>query len=388
MAIQFRSSNSTLLNSIFRSIFHKRETQTKTPTPPPVHLSEPEFPESAHNVSCYHDALQSPAYISNPKVVNSYKVVELVRFKTVAWSGVKQQQHQQVVAKVEIGEPGVYGYVCFERARQTRLTYNTLRHLVSNSSSASDTVDIFLDSLIEDGMPIGEAGTILHMKRRADSMPQTDENTLLVDDDSSQRNASTRHDASSSESSVSSTRWSSACHSDADDTISCISRYPSGMGVKRLESLQPAHLRLCDLAILVAAVHDLNPVYSIFYAQRLWFANLIMRIVERDDDHDTLVVQQQAQALPVLDDNNRYKSSRDEVCSGVGRWYKLRVDKTLLVVVEMARFQYLERRRRFDKRVCNSLLFYILRFFGFMLTFQIRRVIREAQICPGTTTGI
>ena len=115
--------------SFFRSLFHTRE-KAETPL---VSFSEPEFPELVP-VSYYHTALQSTAYISNPKI-NSHKVVELVRFKTTTRSGYryKKQVHQQVVAKVETGEPGVYGYLCIERA-QTRLCYNTLENLVSNSS--------------------------------------------------------------------------------------------------------------------------------------------------------------------------------------------------------------------------------------------------------------
>src|SRR5882757_5951642 len=144
-------------NSKFCSLFHSREAPT-----PVVDLSEPEFPELVH-VSHYYDTLQSTEYISNPKI-NSYKVVELVRFNTTTRSGYKKQQHQKVVAKVEIGEPGAYGYVCFERARQTRLNYNTLENLVLNSSP-SIHFEKLLDSLIEDGMPISEAVTILHMKR-------------------------------------------------------------------------------------------------------------------------------------------------------------------------------------------------------------------------------
>jgi hypothetical protein len=320
-------------NSFFRSLFHIRETQT-----PLVNLSEPEFPELVH-VSNYHDALQSPAYISNAKM-NSHKVVELVRFKTTARSGYKTQPHQQVVAKVETGEAGVYGYVCFERARQTRLSYNTLGNLVSNSSP-SIHFEKLLDSLIEDGMPLAEAGTILHMQRvREMSLHGT------ASEDSS-TNASTRNAYSdgSSESNVSvSTRWS-GLDATANDTVSRLSRYPSGMGVKRLESLRPTNLRLCDLAILVTAVHDLNAVYSIFHAQRLWFANLIMRIVEKD--HELL----EDQAPMIRFGLN--KKSMDEVCSEAGRWYKLRVDRTLWVIVGMIRLQYYEGRRRFDKRVIH-----------------------------------
>ena len=318
----------------FRSLFRIHETQTQL-----VNLSEPEFPELVH-VSYYHDTLQSPAYISNPKM-NLHKVVELVRFETTTRSGYKKQLHQQVVAKVEVGEPGVYGYVCFERARHTRLSYNTLGNLVSNSSP-SIHFEKLLDSLIEDGMPISEAGTILHMQRVREISLRGD--TLSED---SSTNASTRNAYSdgSSESGVSvSTRWS-GLDSNADDTVSRLFRYPSG---KRLESLRPTNLRLCDLAILVTAVHDLNAVYSIFHSQRLWFANLIMRIVEKD--HEMIETQG-----PSIRGMNLFaglsKSSKDEVCSEAGRWYKLRVDRTLLVIVAMVRLQYYEGRRKFDKRV-------------------------------------
>ena len=46
-----------------------------------------------------------------------------------------------------------------------------------------------------------------------------------------------------------------------------------------------------------------------------------------------------------------YRSNKDEVCSEAGKWYTVRVDKSVSVVVGMARIQYYERRRRFDKRV-------------------------------------
>lgn len=268
--------------------------------------------------------------------------MELVRFKTTTRSGYKTQQHQQVVAKVETGEAGVYGYVCFERARQTRLSYNTLGHLVSNSSP-SIHFEKLLDSLIEDGMPLAEAGTILHMQRvREMSLHDT------ASEDSS-TNASTRNAYSdgSSESNVSvSTRWS-GLDATANDTVSRLSQYPRGMGVKRLESLRPTNLRLCDLAILVTAVHDLNAVYSIFHAQRLWFANLIMRIVEKDH----ALLEEEAPLIRF----GMNKNEMDEVCSEAGRWYKLRVDRTLWVIVAMIRLQYYEGRRRFDKRVSDNI---------------------------------
>ena len=339
MAIQSK----LLSNSFFRSIFRTRE-KVQTPL---VNLSEPEFPELVH-VSYYHSVLQSTAYISNPKI-NSHKVVELVRFKRTTRSGYryKKQEHHQVIAKVETGEPGVYGYLCVERA-QTRLCYNTLENLVLNSSP-SIHFEKLLDSLIEDGMPISEAGTILHMKRIRERSIHG-EGTLS---ENSSTNASTRNAYSdgSSESNVSvSTRWSELdSSSNSDDTVSRLSGYPSGIGVERLETLKPTNLRLCDLAILVAAVHDLNAVYSIFHAQRWWFANLIMRIVEKD--HETLEPQ-----APVRG-RNRYglkRSSKDEVCSEAGRWYKLRVDRTLLVIVGMIRLQYYEGRRKLDKRVSLS----------------------------------
>jgi hypothetical protein len=300
-----------------------------------VSLSEPEFPELVP-VSYYHSALQSTAYISSPRI-NSHKVVELVRFKRTTRSGYryKKQEHQQVVAKVETGEPGVYGYLCIERA-QTKLCYNTLENLVLNSSP-SIHFEKLLDSLIEDGMPISEAGTILHMKRVRSNHG---DDTLSED---SSTNASTRNAYSegSSESSISvSTRWSGS-DSTPDDTVSRLSGYPSG---KRLETLRPTNLRLCDLAILVAAVHDLNALYSIFHAQRWWFANLIMRIVEKD--HEMLETQ-----VPV---RGRMGNRKDEVCSEAGRWYRLRVDRTLLVIVGMMRLQYYEGRRKFDKRVQSA----------------------------------
>ena len=314
------------------SLFRTRE-------PPPVNLSEPEFPELVP-VSYYHSALQSTAYILNPKI-NSHKVVELVRYKTTTRSGFryKKQVHQQVVVKVETGEPGVYGYLCIERA-QTRLCYNTLENLVLNSSP-SIHFEKLLDSLIEDGMPISEAGAILHMKRDRERSIHGDTHS-----EDSSTNASTRNAYSdgSSESNVSiATRWS-GLDSSPDDTVSRLSGYPSGIGVKRLETLRPTNLRLCDLAILVAAVHDLNALYSIFHAQRWWFANLIMRIVEKD--HEAL------EPVP----SRRYglrRSSKDEVCSEAGRWYKLRVDRTLVVVVGMIRLQYYEGRRKFDRRVAH-----------------------------------
>lgn len=318
--------------AFFRSLFHIHEAQT-----PVVNLSEPEFPELVH-VSYYHHILQSPAYISNPLKINSHKVVELVRFKTTSRSGYKKQQHQQVVAKVETGEPGVYGYVCFERARQTSLTYNTLGNLVSNSSP-SIHFEKLLDSLVEDGMPITEASTILHMKR----VQEMSLHGTLSEDSST--NASTRNANSdgSSESDVSiSTRWS-GFDSNAEDTVSRLSCYPDG---KRLETLRPTNLRLCDLAILVTAVHDLNAVYSIFHAQRLWFANLIMRIVEKDHE----LLEDQAPLRGMIRFGLK-KNSKDEVCSEAGRWYKLRIDRTLWVIVGMIRLQYYEERRRFDKRV-------------------------------------
>ena len=333
MAIQ-----SKLPNCFVRSFFCTRE---KVQSLPPVNLSEPEFPESVP-VSHYHIALQSIAYISNPKI-NSHKVVELVRFKTTTRSGYrcKKQEHQQVIAKVETGEPGEYGYLCIERA-QTRLCYNTLENLVLNSSP-SIHFEKLLDSLIEDGMPIGEASTILHMKRVRETSIH-DEDALSED---SSTNASTRNAYSegSSESDISvSTQWS-GLDPNPHDTVSRHSGYPSGIGVNRLETLSPSNLRLCDLAILVAAVHDLNALYSIFHAQRWWFANLIMRIVEKD--HETLE--------PLTPVWNKFglknRSSKDEVCSEAGRWCKLRVDRTLLVIVGMIRLQYYEGRRKFDKRV-------------------------------------
>jgi hypothetical protein len=325
-----------LSKSFFRSLFHTRE-KVQTPL---VSSSEPEFPELVP-VSYYHIALQSTAYISNPKI-NSHKVVELVRFKTTTRSGYryKKQVHEQVVAKVETGEPGVYGYLCIERA-QTRLCYNTLENLVSNSSP-SIHFEKLLDSLIDDGMPISEAGTILHKKR-------VREQSLHTHSEDSSTNASTRNAYSegSSESSVSeSTRWS-GLDSTPDDTVSRLSGYQSG---KRLETLRPTNLRLCDLAILVGAVHDLNALYSIFHAQRWWFANLIMRIVEKD--HETLEPPAPVRGM------SRYglsRYSKDEVCSEAGRWYKLRVDRTLLVIVGMIRLQYYEGRRKFDKRVITDI---------------------------------
>ena len=336
MAIQSKS----LSNSFFRSFFRTREKAQA----PLVTLSEPEFPELVP-VSNYHSALQSTAYISNPKI-NSHKVVELVRFKTTTRSGYryKKQVHHQVVAKVEIGEPNIYGYLCIERA-QTRLCYNTLENLVLNSSPAIH-FEKLLDSLIEDGMPISEAGTILHMKRvRERSIHGED---ALSEDSST--NASTRNAYSegSSESSVSASTRRSELDSNPNDTVSRLSGYPSGIGVRRLETLRPTNLRLCDLAILVAAVHDLNAVYSIFHAQRWWFANLIMRIVEKD--HETL------EPLAPVGGRNRYglrRNFKDEVCSEAGRWYKLRVDRTLLVILGMMRLQYYEGRRKFDKRVSH-----------------------------------
>ena len=317
----------------FRSLFRNRENAQT----PPVTLSEPEFP-SLVSVSYYHSALQSTAYISNPNI-NSHKVVELVRFKRTTRSGFryKKQVHQQVVVKVEAGEPGVYGYLCIERA-QTRLCYNTLENLVLNSSP-SIHFEKFLDSLIEDGMPIGEAGSILHMKRNRERSIHA-EDTHSGD---SSTNASTRNAYSegSSESSASvATRWS-ALDSSPDDTVSRVSDYPRGIGVKRLETLKPTNLRLCDFAILVGAVHDLNALYSVFHAQRWWFANLIMRIVEKD--HETIEVPVRRYGLR--------RNSEDEVCSEAGRWYKLRVNRTLKVVVGMIRLQYYEGRRKFDKRV-------------------------------------
>ena len=324
-----------LSNSFFRALFRTREKAQALPT----NLSEPEFPELVP-VSYYHSALQSTSYISNPKI-NSHKVVELVRFKKTTRSGYryKKQVHQQVIAKVETGEPGVYGYLCIERA-QTRLCYNTLENLVLNSSP-SIHFEKLLDSLIEDGMPISEASTILHMKRVRERSIHYDD-TLSGD---SSTNASTRNAYSdgSSESNVSVSTRRSGLDSKPDDTVSRLTGYPSGIGVKRLETLRPTNLRLCDLAILVVAVHDLNAVYSIFHAQRWWFANLIMRIVEKD--HDTLEPQAPVRRYGL----SRY--SKDEVCSEAGRWYKLRVDRTLLVIVGMIRLQYYERRRKFDKRV-------------------------------------
>jgi hypothetical protein len=319
-----------LFKSFFRSLFCTGE---KAQTPP-VNLSEPEFPELVP-VSYYHSALQSTAYISNPRI-NSHKVVELVRIKKTTRSGYryKKQVHQQVVVKVETGEPDVYGYLCIERA-QTRLCYNTLENLVLNSSP-SIHFEKLLDSLIEDGMPISEAGTILHMKREREWSIHDGED---IQSEDSSTNASTRnaHSEGSSESNVSvATRWT-GLDSSPDDIVSRVPGYPSGIGVKRLETLRPANLRLCDLAILVAAVHDLNAVYSIFHAQRWWFANLITRIVEKD--HETIDTQAQ------------YGGRKDEVCGEAGRWYKLRVDRTVLVVVGMIRLQYYEGRRKFDKRV-------------------------------------
>ena len=197
--------------------------------------------------------------------------------------------------------------------------------------------------MIDDGMPISEAGTILHMKRNRERSIHGED----THSDDSSTNASTRNAYSegSSESNVSVASRRSGLDSSPDDMVSRLSGYPSGIGVKRLETLRPTNLRLCDLAILVAAVHDLNAVYSIFHAQRWWFANLIMRIVEKD--HEMLEPQ-----APV----RRYvlsRSSKDEVCSEVGRWYKLRVDRTLLVIVGMIRLQYYEGRRKFDKRLSH-----------------------------------
>ena len=327
-----------LSNSFFRALFRTCEKAQA----PPINLSEPEFPELVP-VSYYHSALQSTSYISTPKI-NSHKVVELVRFKTTTRSGYrcKKQVHQQVVAKVETGEPGVYGYLCIERA-QTLLCYNTLENLVLNSSPSIHFENL-LDSLIEDGMPISEAGTILHMKRVRERSIHG-EDTLSED---SSTNASTRNAYSdgSSESNVSVSTRRSGIDSTPDDTVSRLTGYPRGIGVKRLETLRPTNLRLCDLAILVVAVHDLNAVYSIFHAQRWWFANLIMRIVEKD--HETLEPQ-----VPVRGRLSR--NNKDEVCSEAGRWYKLRVDRTLLVIVGMIRLQYYEGRRKFDKRVKHSI---------------------------------
>ena len=47
-----------------------------------------------------------------------------------------------------------------------RLCYNTLENLVSNPSP-SIHFEKLLDSLIEDEMPISEAGTILHMSEKS-----------------------------------------------------------------------------------------------------------------------------------------------------------------------------------------------------------------------------
>ena len=333
-------------HSFCRSLFHLRESQTQAPV---VNLSETEFPSVVH-VSYYHASLQSAAYSNT---TNTHKVVELARFKTTTRSGYKKQRHQKVVAKVETGQRGIYGYVCFERARQTRLSYNTLGNLVGNSSP-SIRFEKLLDSLIEDGMPMREASTILHLKQESlhPVHGNMDENSESGGDSST--NASTRNAYSegSSESSASvSTQWSELLVSNADDTVCRLSEYPSGMGVKRLECLKPRNLRLWDLAILVAAVHDLNAVYSIFHDQRLWFANLIMRTVEKDHE----MVDEQVPAFGGI--RLKVGGSKDEVCSGAGRWYKVRIDKTLLVIVGMVRIQYYERRRKFDKRVSQELIY-------------------------------
>ena len=306
------------------------------PTPTPlVNLREPEFPELVH-VCDYHSTL--PCSTSSPKVV------ELVRFQMAARSWYKRQQHQKVIAKVETDARGVYGYVCFERDAETRLKYNTLRDLVSGSSPSIDFAQL-LDSLIEDGLPISEACTIFHMKRVRESL------TLLAGDDDGDEEDSRVDDSPSPTGSGSpcpseavSNGWT-GLGPNAEDRVSRLCQYPGDICVKRVETLKPTNLHLCDLAVLVASVHDLNAVYSIFHAQRFWFANLIMRIVEKDHHQDTIEADH-AHFFGVGVCCGRRENNGDEVCSAAGRWYNVRVSETLLVVVEMVRVQYQERRRR------------------------------------------
>lgn len=254
-----------------------------------------------------------------------------------ARSWYKRQQHQKVIAKVETDTRGVYGYVCFERDPETRLRYNTLRDLVSGSSPSIDFAQL-LDSLIEDGLPIGEACTIFHMKRARESL------TLLAGGDGDEEDSSASTGSGSPCSSEAVSNGWTVLGPNADDRVSRVCQYPSDICVKRVETLKPTNLHLCDLAILVASVHDLNAVYSIFHAQRFWFANLIMRIVEKD--HQDRIEADNPVFFGVGVCCGRRESNGDEVCSAAGRWYNVRVSRTLLVVVEMVRVQYHERRRR------------------------------------------
>ena len=85
----------------------------------------------------------------------------------------------------------------------------------------------------------------------------------LYEDSSTNVSTHNAYSEGSSKSNVSvATRWS-GLDSSPDDTVSRLSGYPREIGVKRLETLRPTNLRLCDLATLVATVHDLNAVYSL-----------------------------------------------------------------------------------------------------------------------------
>ncbi|PPQ97439.1 hypothetical protein CVT26_002849 [Gymnopilus dilepis] len=106
-------------------------------------------------------------------------------------------------------------------------------------------------------------------------------------------------------------------------------------------TLEMNHIPLAQLACLAKIVHDEDPIYSVFRHQCYWYANLIMKVIEKD-------AKKKSERRVVNDnDNNMLRLARAR-----GTWWRIPVGKVEKKMVEMISEKF---KKTWDQRMTDPI---------------------------------
>ena len=275
-------------------------------------------------------------FMSNPLDLETYRVVQVNCYKNMDATS----QHEKIVAKITTRAEGVYGYLCFERTRGS--SPQTLDHFKESTDPHIQNIRL---ALIEDRL-LNSGSLVDETLERKDGFTSKSEPTSKQSPKSS----------TNSVSSFSSSLDSFQLKSNAVDTVAQIDGFPritptlskkKPTGIQLVDTLTPRDdLLLCDLVALAYTIHIQNPIYIVFKEQCYWFANMIMRILQREYGHVDSATDTD---LTTTDEHI------DEVCEGAsGKWYSIRVHKAKESILEIITSQFKINLNAFKARVCNA----------------------------------
>ncbi|PPQ97440.1 hypothetical protein CVT26_002850 [Gymnopilus dilepis] len=113
---------------------------------------------------------------------------------------------------------------------------------------------------------------------------------------------------------------------------------------ERLETLHTTDLPLARLACLAKIVHDEDPSYSVFRHQCYWYANLIMKVIEKESKSSSKRKEGRV-------DNSISKLRLRLVKSPRGTWWRIPVGKVEKALVETISAQFEEAWGKHNQRL-------------------------------------